>query len=113
MGILRTADGEILKSKVTWAKLARTSRGNVPRMSSETRHSITKPTMKDIRSEVMFCRITEILSAMADFTSVASVARRAATRVELCSSSSNQPTSFLRIAGRRRVVFSMNNNNPP
>lgn len=46
----------------------------------------------------MFCNITEILSAMADFTSAASVANRAATKLELCSSSSNHPTSFLIIA---------------
>lgn len=78
--------------------MARTRSGNVPKMRSETLHSTMKATMKDVRSEVMFCRITEILSAIADLTSAASVANRAAIRLELCSSSSNQPTSFLKIA---------------
>jgi hypothetical protein len=57
-----------------------------------------KPTMKDVIREVMFCSMTDILSAIADFTSAASTATRAATRLELFSSSSNQPTSFLSIA---------------
>jgi hypothetical protein len=57
-----------------------------------------KPTMKYVIREVMFCSITDILSAIADFTSTASTATRAATRLELFSSSSNQPTSFLSIA---------------
>ena len=82
----------------TWAKLARTRRGKVARIRRETLHSTMKATMNEVRSEVMFCRITEILSAIADFTSAASVAKRAATRLELCSSSSYQPTSFLKIA---------------
>lgn len=82
----------------TWAKLASTRRGKVARMRRATRHSTTKPTMKEVRSEVMFCRITDILSAIADFTSAASLAKRAATRLELFSSSSNQPTSFRKIA---------------
>lgn len=68
------------------------------RMRRETLHSTMKATMKEVRRDVMFCSITEILSAMADFTSAASVARRAARRLELFSSSSNHPTSFLRIA---------------
>jgi len=80
--------------------LARTRRGKVARIRRDTLHSIMKATMKEVSSEVMFCNITEILSAIADFTSAASVANRAATRLELCSSSSNHPTSFLRIAGR-------------
>lgn len=80
--------------------MARTRRGKVAKMRRETLHSTMKATMKDVRSDVMFCKITEILSAMADFTSVASVARRAATRLELFSSLSNHPTSLLRIAAR-------------
>ena len=84
--------------KLTWAKLARTRRGKVAKMRRETLHSTMKATMKEVRREVMFCRMTDILSAIADFTSAASVANRAATRLELCSSSSNHPTSFLRIA---------------
>lgn len=82
----------------TWAKLANTRRGKVAKMRSDTLHSTMKATMNEVRRDVMFCNITEILSAMADFTSAASVAKRAATRLELCSSSSNHPTSFLRIA---------------
>lgn len=62
-----------------------------------TRHSMMKPTMKDTRSDVMFCRMTDIRSAIADFTSAASVLSRAATRLELFSSSSNHPTSFLKM----------------
>lgn len=85
-------------SELTWAKLARTRSGNVAKMRRETLHSTMKATMNEVRSEVMFWSITEILSAMADFTSAASVAKRAATRLELCSSSSNHPTSFLNIA---------------
>jgi len=69
-------------------------------MSKETLHS----TMKEVRRDVMFCNITDILSAMADFTSAASVARRAATRLELCSSSSNHPTSFLKIAKAKITI---------
>lgn len=72
-------------------------------MRRETLHSTMKATMKDVRSEVMFCRITEILSAIADLTSAASVANRAAIRLELCSSSSNQPTSFLKIANNQET----------
>lgn len=68
------------------------------RMSSETRHSTINATMNEVRRDVIFCSITEILSAMADLTSAASVAKRAASRLELFSSSSNQPTSFLKIA---------------
>lgn len=59
-----------------------------------------KATINEVRREVIFCRITEILSAIADFTSAASVDNLAANRVELFSSSSNHPTSFLRIAER-------------
>lgn len=70
-------------------------------MSKETLHSTMKATMKEVRRDVMFCKMTDILSAMADFTSAASVARRAATRLELCSSSSNHPTSFLKIADQK------------
>lgn len=80
--------------------MARTRRGKVARIRRDTLHSIMKATMKDVSSEVMFCNITDILSAIADFTSAASVASLAATRLELCSSSSNHPTSFLRIAGQ-------------
>lgn len=78
--------------------MARTRRGKVARMRRETLHSTMKATMNEVRRDVMFCSITEILSAIADFTSAASVARRAARRLELFSSSSNHPTSFLRIA---------------
>lgn len=67
-------------------------------MSSETLHSTMKATMNEARREVMFCNITDILSAIADFTSAASVAKRAASRLELFSSSSNHPISFLKIA---------------
>lgn len=67
-------------------------------MRSETLHSTMKATINDVRSEVIFCNITEILSAIADLTSAASVANRDARRLELCSSSSNHPTSFLKIA---------------
>jgi hypothetical protein len=56
------------------------------RMRRATRHSMMKPTTKDTRRDVIFCRITDIRSAMADFTSAASVERRAATRFELFSS---------------------------
>jgi hypothetical protein len=70
----------------------------VARIRSATLHTIIKPTMKDVIRVVMFCSITDILSAIADFTSAASTATRAATRLELFSSSSNQPTSFLSIA---------------
>lgn len=84
--------------KLTWAKLARTRRGKVAKMRRETLHSTMKATMNEVRREVMFCSMTDILSAIADFTSAASVANRAATRLELCSSSSNHPTSFLKIA---------------
>jgi len=80
--------------------LASTSRGKVAKMSKETLHSTMKATIKEVRRDVMFCRITDILSAIADLTSAASVARRAATRLELCSSSSNHPTSFLKIANQ-------------
>lgn len=78
--------------------MARTSRGKAARMRRETLHSTMNATMKDVKSEVMFCNITDILSAIADFTSAASVANLAATKLELCSSSSNHPTSFLNIA---------------
>ena len=61
------------------------------------------PTTKEVIREVMFCRMTEILSAIADFTSAASTARRTATRLKMFSSSSNQPTSFLSIATRNIV----------
>lgn len=61
--------------------------------------------MNDVIREVMFCRITDILSAIADFTSAASTARRAATRLELFSSSSNQPTSFVSIAAESDGVL--------
>jgi hypothetical protein len=71
-------------------------------MRRETLHSTMKATMNEVRSEVMFWSMTEILSAIADFTSAASVARRAARRLELCSSSSNHPTSFLRIAEEKK-----------
>jgi hypothetical protein len=74
-------------------------------MSKETLHSTMKATMKEVRRDVMFCKITDILSAIADFTSAASVARRAATRLELCSSSSNHPTSFLKIAKTKITKF--------
>ncbi|MFS7948141.1 hypothetical protein Hanom_Chr06g00556481 [Helianthus anomalus] len=67
-------------------------------MRSETLHSTMNATTNEVRRDVMFCNITDIRSAIADFTSAASVARRAATRLELCSSSSNHPTSFLKIA---------------
>ena len=67
-------------------------------MRRETLHSTMKATMNEVRRDVMFCSMTEILSAIADFTSAASVASRAARRLELFSSSSNHPTSFLRIA---------------
>lgn len=73
-------------------------------MSKETLHSTMKATMKEVRRDVMFCRITDILSAIADFTSAASVASRAATRLELCSSSSNHPTSFLKIANKNTKI---------
>lgn len=72
-------------------------------MRRETLHSTMKATMNDVRREVMFCSITDILSAIADLTSAASVANRAATRLELCSSSSNHPTSFLRIAKEGKI----------
>ena len=88
---------------LTWAKLARTRRGKVARMRRETLHSTMNATINEVRRDVMFCSITEILSAMADFTSAASVARRAATRLELCSSSSNHPISFLRIAENNKT----------
>ena len=78
--------------------MASTSRGKVARISIATLHSMINPTTKEVIREVMFCRMTDILSAIADFTSAASTARRAATRLELFSSSSNQPTSFLSIA---------------
>ena len=78
--------------------MASTSRGKVARISIATLHSMINPTTKEVIREVMFCRMTDILSAIADFTSAASTARRAATRLELFSSSSNQPTSFLNIA---------------
>lgn len=81
--------------------MASTRRGKVAKMSRETLHSTMKATMNEVRSEVMFCNITDILSAIADFTSEASVANRAARRLELCSSSSNHPTSFLKIAEGR------------
>jgi hypothetical protein len=71
-------------------------------MRRETLHSTMKATMNEVRSEVMFWSMTEILSAIADFTSAASVARRDARRLELCSSSSNHPTSFLRIAEEKK-----------
>lgn len=73
------------------------------KMRRETLHSTMKATMKEVRRDVMFCSMTEILSAMADFTSAASVARRAATRLELCSSSSYHPTSFLSIAAKAKT----------
>ena len=38
----------------TWAKLARTMRGKVARISNVTRHSMTKPTRKDMRRDVIF-----------------------------------------------------------
>lgn len=72
-------------------------------MRRETLHSTMKATMNEVRSEVMFWSMTEILSAMADFTSAASVERRAARRLELFSSSSNHPTSFLRIAEQKKT----------
>lgn len=75
-----------------------TRSGKVPRIRRETLHSTMNATTNDVRSDVTFCNITAILSAIADFTSAASVASRAATRLELCSSSSNHPTSFLKIA---------------
>lgn len=90
--------------KLTWAKLARTRRGKVAKMRRETLHSTMKATMNEVRREVMFCSMTDILSAIADFTSAASVANRAATRLELCSSSSNHPTSFLKIADQENKI---------
>lgn len=96
---------EIFVCSHTWAKLAKTRRGKVAKMRSETLHSTMNATMNEVRRDVMFCNITEILSAMADFTSAASVAKRAATRLELCSSSSNHPTSFLRIAEQRHQLY--------
>ncbi|GER50479.1 CTP synthase [Striga asiatica] len=56
----------------TCAKFAKTRRGNVLSMSNETLHSTMKATMNEVRREVMFCSITDILSAIADFTSAAS-----------------------------------------
>lgn len=73
-------------------------------MRRETLHSTMKATMNEVRREVMFCSMTDILSAIADFTSAASVANRAATRLELCSSSSNHPTSFLKIADQENKI---------
>jgi len=90
--------------RLTWAKLARTRRGKVAKMRRETLHSTMKATMNEVRREVMFCSMTDILSAIADFTSAASVANRAATRLELCSSSSNHPTSFLKIADQENKI---------
>ena len=90
--------------ELTWAKLARTRRGKVAKMRRETLHSTMNATMNEVRREVMFCSMTDILSAIADFTSAASVANRAATRLELCSSSSNHPTSFLRIADQENKI---------
>lgn len=90
--------------KLTWAKLARTRRGKVAKMRRETLHSTMKATINEVRREVMFCSMTDILSAIADFTSAASVANRAATRLELCSSSSNHPTSFLKIADQENKI---------
>ena len=89
--------------EITWAKLASTRSGKVARIRSATLHSMIKPTTNEVIRDVMFCRMTDILSAIADFTSAASSARRAATRLELFSSSSNQPTSFLSIAAVNRV----------
>lgn len=90
--------------RLTWAKLARTRRGKVAKMRRETLHSTMKATMNEVRREVMFCSMTDILSAIADFTSAASVANRAATRLELCSSSSNHPTSFFKIADQENKI---------
>lgn len=84
--------------------MARTKRGKVARISRETLHSTMKATMNEVSSEVMFCRITEILSAIADFTSAASVASLEARRLELFSSSSYHPTSFLKIAEVEQVT---------
>lgn len=78
--------------------LAKTCRGKVTRMRSETLHSTINETINEVSKIIMLCNTTDILSAMADFTSAASVANRAAIRLELCSSSSNHPTSFFRIA---------------
>ena len=75
-----------------------TRRGKVARMRSETLHSTMNETIKEVSRIVMLCNITDILSAMADLTSAASVANRAAIRLELCSFSSKHPTSFFRIA---------------
>lgn len=98
----------------TCAKLAKTRRGNVASMRSETLHSTMNATMNEVSKEVIFCSMTEILSAIADFTSAASVAKRAATRLELCSSSSNHPTSFLSIAKEneriKRYIFHFEKN---
>ena len=89
------------RTSLSGAKLARTRRGKVARMRRDTLHSTIKAKMNEVRSDVMFCSITEILSAMVDFASAAFVARRPTTRLELCSSSSNHPTSFLNITGKK------------
>lgn len=51
---------EIFVCSHTWAKLAKTRRGKVAKMRSETLHSTMNATMNEVRRDVMFCNITEI-----------------------------------------------------